>query len=112
MEKRKEHNLPLFLLFIDYEKAYDNVNRDKLWEMMDNKIPNYSLNTVKCIYRNTKIRIKFNDGISEPIHINKGRFLSPVLFNIKFNKIIQEFKTVIQKGIQINNRELVNTIHF
>ena len=38
MEKRKEHNLPLFLLFIDYEKAYDNVNRDKLWEMMDNKM--------------------------------------------------------------------------
>ena len=30
MEKRKEHNLPLFLLFIDYEKAYDNVNRGKL----------------------------------------------------------------------------------
>ena len=43
IEKRKEHNLPLFLLFIDYEKAYDNVNRDKLWEMMDNKIPNYLL---------------------------------------------------------------------
>ena len=30
-----------YLLFINYEKAYDNVNRDKLWEMMDNKIPNY-----------------------------------------------------------------------
>jgi len=63
---------PLFLLFIDYKKAYNNVNRDKLWEMMDNKIPNYLLNTIKCIYRCTKIRIKFNDGISEPIHTNKG----------------------------------------
>jgi hypothetical protein len=72
MEKRKEYNLPQFILFIDYEKAYDNVNRDKLWEMMDNKIPNYLLNTIKSIYRNTKIRIKFNDDISEPIHINKG----------------------------------------
>jgi len=47
IEKSKEHNLPLFLLFIDYEKAYDNVNRDKMWEMMDNKIPNYLLNTIK-----------------------------------------------------------------
>jgi hypothetical protein len=37
MEKRKEHNLPLFLLFTDYEKAYINVNRDKLWEMMEIK---------------------------------------------------------------------------
>ena len=98
----------------DYEKAYDNVNRDKLWEMMDNKIPDYLLNTIKCIYRNTKIRIKFNDGISEPIHINKGVRqgcgLSPILFNIYINKIIQEFKTAIKKSIQLNNRKLVNTI--
>ena len=90
------------------------MNRDKRWEMMDNKIPNYLLNTIKCIYRNTKIRIKFNDGISEPIHINKGvrqgYGLSPVLFNIHINKIIQEFKSVIKKGIQLNNRKLVNMI--
>ena len=90
------------------------MNRDKLWEMMDNKIPNYLLKTIKCIYRNTKVRIKFNDGISEPLHINKGVRqgcgLSPGLFNIYSNKVIQEFKTVIKKGIQLNNRKLVNTI--
>jgi len=63
-KKEKEHSLPLFLLFIDYEKAYDNVNRDKLWEMMENKIPNYLLNIIKCIYRNTNVRIKFNGSIS------------------------------------------------
>jgi len=60
-----------------------------------------------------KVTIKFNDGISEPMHINKGVRqgcgLSLVLFNIYINKIIQEFKTVI-KGIQLNNRKLVNTI--
>jgi hypothetical protein len=102
IEKRKEHNLPLFLLFMDYEKAY-NANRDKLWEMMENTIPNYLLNKIKCIYGNTKVRIKFNDGMSEPIHINEGVRqgcgLSPVLFNIYINKIVQEFKTVIKKGI-------------
>src|SRR5215469_12076503 len=112
--KRKEHNLPLFLLFIDYEKAYDNVNRDKLWEMMENKIPNYLLNTIKCIYINTKVRIKFNDGISEPISTNKGVRqgcgLSPTLFNIYINKIVQEFKIVIKKGLQLSNRKSVNTI--
>jgi hypothetical protein len=69
--KRKEHKSPLFLLFIDYEKAYDNVNRDKLWAKMDNKIPNYLLNIIKCIYGNTKVRIKFNGSISESIHIKK-----------------------------------------
>jgi len=83
---------------------------------MDNKIPKYLLNTRKCIYRNMKIRIKFNDGISEPIHISKGVRqgcgLSLVLFNIYIyiNKNIQEFKRVMKKGIQLNNRKLVNTI--
>jgi retron-type reverse transcriptase len=114
IEKRKEHNLPLFLIFIDYEKAYDNVNRDRQWEMMDNKIPNYLLNTLKCIYRKTKVVIKFSDDISEPIQINKGVrqgcVLSPALFNIYIIAILQEFKTVIKKGIQLNNRKLINTI--
>jgi len=46
-----------------FERIIEKIeNKDKLWEMMDNKIPNYLLNTIKCIYRNTKIRIKFNDG--------------------------------------------------
>jgi len=49
-EKREEHNLLLFILFIDFEKAYDNVNRDKLWEMVDNKIPIYLLNKIKCFH--------------------------------------------------------------
>ena len=42
-----------------------------------------------------KVRIKFYYVISEPIHIDKGVKegcgLSPVLFNIYINKIIQEF---------------------
>jgi hypothetical protein len=61
-----------------------------------------------------KVRIKFNDGISEPIHTNKGVRqgcrVSPVLFNIYINKMVQEFKMVIKKGLQLNNRNLVNTI--
>ena len=90
------------------------MNRDKLCEMMENKIPNYLLNTIKCIYRNTKVRIKFNDDIFETIYINKvvrqGCGLTPVLFNIYINKIIHEFQIVIKKGVQLIKRKLVNTI--
>ena len=53
--------------------------------MMDNKIPNYLPNTIKCIKGIRRLELKFNDDISEPIHINKGVRqgcgLSPALFN-------------------------------
>jgi len=51
VETRKGRNLTLFLLFIEYRNAYHNVNREKLWEMMGNKIPKYLLSTIKCICR-------------------------------------------------------------
>ena len=70
---------------------------------MDDKIPKYLRNIMKCIYRNTKVRIKFSDGISEPIHINQGVRqrcdLPLVFFNTCLNKIIQEFKREMKKGI-------------
>ena len=34
---------------------------------------------------------------------------SQIFFNIYMNKIIQEFKSVLKKGIQLNSRKLVNT---
>jgi hypothetical protein len=39
LEKRR--NLPTYLLFIDYKKAYENLNCDKLWKMLteDTAIP-------------------------------------------------------------------------
>jgi hypothetical protein len=68
----------------------------------------------KNIYRNTKVRIKFNEDLSELISTNKGVRqgcgLSPVLFNIYINKIVQEFNATIMKGIQLNKRKYINNI--
>jgi hypothetical protein len=48
IEKRREYNLPTYLLFIDYEKAFDRVGRNKLWAILHNKgYPQHIINTSK-----------------------------------------------------------------
>jgi hypothetical protein len=32
--KRREFNLPTFSVFVGYEKSYDNLNREKLWQIL------------------------------------------------------------------------------
>jgi hypothetical protein len=48
-----------------------------------------------------------DDNPSETVQINKGvrkgRGLSPVLFNVCVNKILQEFKMTINKVTQLTN---------
>jgi hypothetical protein len=43
--EKREHNLPLLLLSVHYEKAYNKVNRDFLRKIMENKFSNSLLKT-------------------------------------------------------------------
>jgi hypothetical protein len=35
LEKRREFSLLTYLLFLDYKKAYDSVDRSKLWSILE-----------------------------------------------------------------------------
>jgi len=58
--------------------------------------------------------VMFSETVSEPKQINKGIKqgcgLSPVMFNVDIGKILQEFKMVINKGIHLTNRKIINTM--
>jgi len=84
IEKRREFNLETHLLFIDYEKAFDNIQRQILFNILKSRhIPDTLL---KDIYTQNKILIKFNNKLSQLVKINKGVRqgcpLSPTLFNV------------------------------
>jgi hypothetical protein len=36
IEKHRKYNIPTYIAFIDLEKAFDIVNRTKLWEILQN----------------------------------------------------------------------------
>jgi hypothetical protein len=58
IEKHRAYNVPTYIVFVDIEKAFDTVNRAKLWEILQNKdIPRHLIKTVQSMYMNTVIKI-------------------------------------------------------
>jgi len=67
IEKRREFNLEIHLLFIDYEKAFDNIERLILFNILKSwPIPDTLLQAILDIYTKNKILIKFNNKLSKP----------------------------------------------
>ena len=96
IEKRREFNLETHLLFIDYEKAFDNIQRQILFNILKSRhIPDTLLKAIVDIYTKNKILIKFNNKLSKSVEINKGVRqgcpLSPTLFNIYLDEIITKW---------------------
>jgi len=111
VEKSHEYNKDTYLLFVDFKAAYDSINRDKLWEVMESLgIPAKLTRLIKSCTYNSKSKISFGGELSEEFQVTtglrQGDALSPALFNIALESVM---RTVISqaKGIEIkDNRHL------
>jgi hypothetical protein len=82
-------------LFIDYEKAFDSIQRQILFDILTSgSIPDTLLMAIVNIYPQNKILIKFNSKLSKLPEMNKGVRqccpLSLTLFNIYLVEIIDD----------------------
>jgi len=88
IEKRIEFNIPTYIAFIDLKKAFDSVDRDKLWNIMTSKgIPTHLITIIQKMYMENIIRVNAGNGISEDFRaitqgVRQGWPMSPVLFNL------------------------------
>ena len=100
------------MLFIDYEKAFDNIQRQISSNILKSRhIPDTLLKAIADIYTQNKILIKFNNKLSKSVEINKGVRqgcpLSPTLFNI-----ITKWQKQDTTGIKLSKNQQLSTLLF
>ena len=83
IEKAREFQINSYFCFIDYVKAFDCVNHNKLWKILQEMgIPDYLI----CLLRNLYADQEASDGIMDWFQMRKrvcqGCILSPCLFNL------------------------------
>ena len=105
VEQSLEWNSPLYINFIDYEKAFDSVDRDTLWKLLRHYgVPEKITSLIRCIYQDMNCRVTHAGQLSECFEVKtgvrQGCLLSPFLFLLVIDWIMKTTTTGRNNGIQ------------
>ena len=97
MEKFREKQRDLHMVFTDLEKAYDRVPRQEIWRSLREKmVPEKYVRMIQEMYRITYTRVRSSVGETEgfevKVGLHQGSALSPLIFNIVMDVITQDLR--------------------
>ena len=103
-----------YFCFIDYTKASDCVDNNKLWKILQEKgIPDHLTCLLRNLYAGQEATVRTGHGTTNWFRIGKevrqGCILSPCLFNLYAGNIMQNARLdEAQTGIKVAGRNINN----
>ncbi|MFA0954709.1 RNA-directed DNA polymerase, partial [Klebsiella pneumoniae] len=100
----------VYMAFVDLEKAYDRVDRECLWRVLEEYgVNGMLLGAIQAMYEGSKACVRVNGGLSEwfgvTAGVRQGCVMSPWLFNIFMDKCIR-MAEMNDRGLQVGGRQL------
>uniref|UniRef100_A0A8B9X3I9 Reverse transcriptase domain-containing protein n=1 Tax=Bos mutus grunniens TaxID=30521 RepID=A0A8B9X3I9_BOSMU len=114
MEKAREFQKNISFCFIDYAKAFDCVDHNKLWKILKEMgIPDHLICLLRNLYAGQEATVRTGHGTTNWFQIGKGVHqgcrLSPCLFNLYAEYIMRNTGLdETQAGIKIAGRNINN----
>ena len=104
----------IYFCFIDYAKAFDCVDHNKMWKIFkDMGIPEHLTCLLKNLYAGQEATVRSRHGTTDWFQIGKkvhqGCLFSPCLFNLYAEYIMQNARLdEAQAGIKTDGRNINN----
>ena len=119
MDGRKNKRVPknIYFCIIDYAKAFDCVDHNKLWKILEEmRIPDHLTCLLRNLYAVQEAIFKTGHGTADWLPIRKGVcqgcIFSPCLFNLYAEYILRNAGLdEAQAGIKIAGRNINNLRH-
>ena len=111
VQKAKMRNKRIYAMFVDLKAAFDTVDREILWEIVEEMgISAYIIERLKGIYKETKVRVRAEEGLSEEFWTTKGLrqdcILSPILFCLYIAGLEKRFEKRNIGGTVVGNKRI------
>ena len=95
MEKAREFQKNIYFFFIDYAKAFDCVDHNKLWKILQEMgIPDHLVCLLRNLYAGQEATVRTGHGTTDWFQIGKGMISYSVVY---YNRFIILFTQVIHK---------------
>ena len=113
-KKQESSKKNIYLCFIDYAKAFDCVDHNKLWKILKEMgIPDHLTYLLRNLYAGQEATVRTGHGTTDWFQIGKGArqgcTLSPCLFNLHAEYIMRNTGLEeAQAGIKIARRNINN----
>ena len=117
MEKAMEFQKNIYFCFIDYAKAFDCVDHNKLWKILrEMGIPDHLACLLRNLYAGQEATVRTGHGKRDWFQIGKGErqscILSPCLLNLYAEYIMRNAGLEeAQTGIKIARKNINNLIY-
>ena len=114
VEKYLEKKREVYVAFMDLEKAYDRVDREAMWRVLQMYGVNGRLiEAIKGFYLESKccVRVdgKESDMFDVKVGLRQGCVMSPWLFNLYMDGVVREVNArVCERGVELVNVGEVN----
>ena len=112
MEKAREFQKNISFCFLDYAKAFDCVDHNKLWKILKEMgLPDHLTCLLRNLYAGQEATVRSGHGTTDWFQIGKwvrqGCILSPCLFNLYAECIMRNARLKeAQAGIKIARRNI------
>ena len=105
LEQSLEWNTPLYINFVDYEKAFDSVDRETLWRLLRHYgVPNKIVNIIRNSYSEMNCKVIHEGQLSRSFEVKtgvrQGCLLSPFLFLLAVDWLMKKSTDERRNGIQ------------
>ena len=114
MEKAREFQKNIYFCFIDYAKAFDCVDHNKLWKILKEiGIPDHLTCLLRNLYAGQEATVRTGHGTIEWFQIRKGGLHGCILSSCSFNFYAEYIMRnagleEAQAGIKIDGRNINN----
>ena len=105
IEQSLEWQTPLYTVFVDFQKAFDSVDRDVIWRLMYHYgLPPKFVTIIQQMYEDATCQVIHDGKLTEPFTVQtgvrQGCLLSPTIFLMVVDWVMRQSTAGRRTGIQ------------